>query len=344
MKKIENKLVFSPKFKRNFVITISVLLILALIVFLVVKDIYVVPENYTQEKKYSLNLENYSLFKEKTKTYTIIPGIKQGQIPQGITYSNKYDVMITSGYHKGTAPSVLNIIDYKTGEYQKSIQLLYKGESSKAHVGGITTDNETVWIVSDNFLYKVSLNDLVNKENMSEIEMELEKELNQRADFCTYHNGILWIGEFFQNSKYKTEESHHLKLNDEEVNKAFLVGYKNMKAKYILSIPEKIQGVAFTDNEIILSQSYGGRTSSHLLFYQNPMANEKDTVFEFKDKKIPVWYLGKKQLNKDILMPPMSEEIVNVENNLYILFESASNLYQTYALDKVDTILKYCLK
>lgn len=39
-------------------------------------------------------------------------------------------------------------------------------------------------------------------------------------------------------------------------------------------------------------------------------------------------------------MPPMSEGIVLIDNELYLIFESASTYYKMYTKDKVSSIIK----
>ena len=130
---------------------------------------------------------------------------------------------------------------------------------------------------------------------------------NNRASFCYYFddptyttvsNDRLYVGEFYRPVNYKTSENHKLTTPNGYKNNAFMYEYNvtsNTENKYglitlsddnltdenkvpkiqkIFSIPEKIQGAAFsgrtsynsTTCTLVLSQSYG-LANSHLLCY-----------------------------------------------------------------------------
>lgn len=91
--------------------------------------------------------------------------------------------------------------------------------------------------------------------------------------------------------------------------------------EYILSIPDIVQDIEFTENYIVLSRSYGRKNDSKLEFYPNVL-NKKP---HGKINNIPFWFLDNPVKTINIL--PMSEGITKIGNSLYILFESAALKY-----------------
>ena len=78
------------------------------------------------------------------------------------------------------------------------------------------------------------------------------------------------------------------------------------------NIPKRVQGIAFDRNgSVYLSTSLGRNNSSYLKVYDSLLALTKNP--------------GNPKVK--IEMPPCSEEIVVAEENVYILFESASEKY-----------------
>ena len=81
---------------KKFCIIISVILLVIIILFLVIRyvlfslNIYVKnsPKNYTQQdNNYNINNSKYLDFITEFEKFAIIPGLKEGGIPQGLCYS-----------------------------------------------------------------------------------------------------------------------------------------------------------------------------------------------------------------------------------------------------------------
>lgn len=129
---------------------------------------------------------------------------------------------------------------------------------------------------------------------------------NCNASFCYYYDDPsqssitydrLYVGEFYRAGNYETDKTHRLKTPNGYQNTAFMYEYSvNTSSKfglttlgtndnvsgdnvvpkinYIFSLPEKVQGVAWSDRTtysanngtLVLSQSYG-LSNSHLLCF-----------------------------------------------------------------------------
>ena len=176
----------------------------------------------------------------------------------------------------------------------------------------------------------------------------------------------LYVGEFYRKGNYETDQSHRIKTPSGYKNTALMYEYnidgsnsenpygltrltdnylteenKVPKIQYIYSIPEKIQGVAFSnrtgystnDGILVLSQSYG-LSNSHLLCFdwktvketQNSVTYKQATGYDFVydgvyrtygstkreyiDPSIKVYYVDKGNRNmfvNDYSIPSMSE-------------------------------------
>lgn len=303
------------------------------------------PENYTQQnivkKKTLKNLANNVI------KYTLIPGLKEGAIPQGMCYSQKNNLLIISTYHNGHAPSVLHFINFETGKLIKSI-LLKNNDNTYyvGHAGGIATNDDILWLVDDYKIYEYDLNHLMSLKNMDFCKAINIYRTDVKADFSTYSNGILWVGEYYYRNIYKTQKSHRYTLPTKETNHGFVFGYKinenNYKnPDYVLSIPNRVQGIAFSESgQIILSQSFWSFQASEISVYDNIIKKESNNNIKINDKNIPLWFLSNSDLLYKLKLPPMSEGIVSINKDIYVLFESASTLYKYYTANKVDHILK----
>ena len=82
--------------------------------------------------------------------------------------------------------------------------------------------------------------------------------------------------------------------------------------------------MCFTDTQIVLSTSYGVAPSKLKYYNLNHAAHEQKTIGSLT---LELYYLEGACLERDVIAPPMSEEIVYKDGRLYIMTESASNKY-----------------
>ena len=248
-----------------------------------------------------MNKSNYT-------EYSKIEGILDNYAPQGLAYSSKYNVILQTSYNKDKKASMLYITDFNTKKKIKELQLKKSDNKiNNNHVGGITTDEKTLYITSDYEINEYNLDEAINTKNKS-IKSKKDSELINRGDFCTYKDNTLWIGSFHIDFFYPDDPVLHGYKTDKEIN------YK--KPDYEYEIPWLAQGMAITDdNKFIYSQSF---TPFHL------------STISIYDKE---------KLIKKIKVPPMSEGIFYKDNELYICFESNATRY-FYADPKINNIIK----
>ena len=272
------------------IILIIILLILLLLLIAYVKI----------NIKYQKNKDKYF------STYKIV--IETGYAPQGLTYSEKYNAIIQSSYSYKDKESKIYVIDFNTKKLLNEFTL----EKNKYHVGGLTTNEDTLYITNDYYLYKYDLKEIMNT-GLNSIKETSKTKIKNRGDFCLYHDNVLWIGDFALWPLYRVPK-----------NKPLILGYKDGNTKYnkpdySYEIPKMVQGMAIVDDEFIFTKSYSPWLESELGTY--------------KLKK------GKLQKTKSINLPPMAEGMFYKDNHLYILYESNSYKYWM-AIPKIKNLVR----
>ena len=187
---------------------------------------------------------------------------------------------------------------------------------------------------------------------------------NCNASFCYYYDnpGVggytinitsdrLYIGEFYNGGKYETDDAHKMTTPNGYKNTALMYEYKvHYKGEYglttldskesdtdpvresdkvpaianIYSIPEKIQGVAWSGRDtygsnngiLVLSQSYGLSNSRLLCFdYSKIMKNANRKYYKDINEKVSFVYDGVKRVSGKNYTDP----------NLYVYFVDKAN-------------------
>ena len=277
---------------------------------------------------------NYYINKNIYEESFPIQGNKNKYTPQGLAYSKKYNIILQTSYNKNHHVSMLYITNYKTSKLIKKLKLKKINNSYNTnHVGGITTDEEKVWISNDYEINEYSLNEIINTKK-DYIKSTNNKKIPNRGDFCLYNNNILWIGDFYLKPFYNVPNNNPLLMGyniEENLN------YNN--PDYIISLPKMVQGMAITnDNKFIFTTSFTYLINSNLLIYDNVL-KEKNSYYKINNKQVPYYKFNNKNLINKIKVPPMAEGIFYKDNYLYILFENSSDTYK-YAYPKLYNILK----
>ena len=251
-----------------------------------------------------------------------VQGNKNKYVPQGLTYSSKYNVALQTSYSGKHEVSMLYVIDFNSGKLLKSLKLLdMNGNEDTTHVGGITTDNNTVWISSDYSVREYSLDDIVNGGG-DYIKCKSKTDLGIRGDFCYYGDNTLYIGDFYYFPFYKVPDNNPLLLAYKTEN-----GYNYDKPDYIMSLPKKVQGMCITPNKsFVFTCSFTNLIKSDLKVYSN-VIEETPEKYNYKGRDVPYYKFSTKNNIMEVKFPPMAEGMFNIDNDLYILFESSSDKY-----------------
>ncbi|MDO4996866.1 MAG: hypothetical protein Q4E69_06770 [Bacilli bacterium] len=267
-----------------------------------------------------------------------IQGINNKYTPQGLAYSEKYNVALQTSYNKKGLVSMLYITDVDNNELIKSLKILNSdGSNNTKHVGGITTDDNRIWITSDYTVDIIDLNEVMTTDE-DFIKIRESYKLINRGDFTLYDNGILWIGDFFLKYIYDCPDDNPL-LFGYILDSDF--SYDN--PDYVISLPMMIQGMERDKTgKFIFTDSYTNLINSKLTIYSNVL-EENASTYTINGRDIPYYKFDESNLIKTYKIPPMAEGFYLKNNDLYILFESGSDTYWE-AFPKLYKVLKFSPK
>lgn len=288
----------------------------------------------------------------------IIPGLVQDLVPQGIAYYPDMNWLLIVSYLNDDRPGTVSILDATTGNLIKSVVLyMQDGTPYLGHAGGIAISKEHAWISSGTSLYKFKLDALIQAQDNDEIRFIDQIKVPVKASYTAFANGVLWVGEFYEAGSYPTDASHHQTTRSGEKHFAWIAGYEldsitdshpqligngnTAIPDKILSVRDKVQGVAITNDAIILSTSFGRNKDSDLFRYNNPLNETAHFNPVIGTTEVPAWFLdgqSAKPNNSQLTIVPMAEGITNIGNDLYVLLESGANKYRyttTYIMDRM---------
>ncbi len=295
-------------------------------------------------------IEDYKNFFKKFKAGFTIPGLFEGIIPQGICYIGELEAFAVSGYYEdGLYPSMLMIIDAKSGKLTKAFPLQnVDGKDYFGHAGGLTVSEDYVYITSENNCYICKINSLKELKNGEKLKFESNFRLNTFGSFACYNNGVLWTGDFIESSDKGREISRKITtLDSGETFYAYCEGYilkdgipdvKKINSEttgyipdYIMAIPEQVQGMSFTlSGKIIFSTSYGRKNNSKIYVYDDILLTEKIGTYKIEETEIDLLACSSDLLKETIIAPPMAEGITQGEKGQYIIFESGAEKYRNH--------------
>ena len=277
---------------------------------------------------------HYHLNKNNYKESFLVQGNKEYYVPQGLTYSSKYNVVLQTSYNSKHDVSRLYITDFKTKKLLKTLNLIEIDDKDNTnHVGGITTNNETVWITNDYEVNEYSLEEIINTNN-DYIKSINNTKLPIRGDFCFYKDNTLYIGDFCLKPFYPVPDNNPLLLAYNTNN----IDYNS--PKYIISLPKMVQSMEINNNnEFLFTASFTYLITSKLLVYKNVL-KEKASTYTLNGKKYPYYKFSKNNLIRKDTIPPMAEGMFYKNNRLYILFENSSDAYKP-ALPKMKNVIIY---
>lgn len=275
-------------------------------------------------------------FQNSSAVFTI-PDIDNGFIPQGIDYDPNTNYFFVTGYMGNGKSSPIYAIEKGSGEVkQKVLMTTFDGKDFKGHSGGLSVIKDRLYIAgsTDACIYSFRVPDILDAENNSKVSASETIGLKTdddfiRVSFTSRNNSILYGGEYHQSPIFYTHKSHFVNDNG-KFQKAYLFGFsldidQHVIPSHVYSIPDKIQGAFFDQGYLFLSQSNGllpGRILAYDLSMIEPSGNRN-----VLGKDVPLYIISENNAVKITTIPPMPEEIVVIENHMYILHEAASNRY-----------------
>lgn len=270
----------------------------------------------------------------------VIPGINSGFIPQGISYDERTDSFFITGYmNDGSASPIYVKPNYKTSTATMIRMADENGNPYHGHCGGLSVHGDYVYVAGGNGVYVYDYTSIVNAANGSSVNalghFDAANGDGMGVAFtCVAERGLI-LGEFYREENYQTPKTHHLTspAGDQQTAIAFEYAFSDADDAVFglhptpvraYSMPGLVQGMEISGSTMYLSTSYGVAFSHILKYDMQKMSMETHT---FEGLTIPLYYADSAALVKDMMIAPMSEEIVLHDGKMYVMYESASNKY-----------------
>lgn len=290
---------------------------------------------------------------KKAKPEFEIFGLDDGFVPQGICYNKEYGKFLLSGYNsiEGCA-SKIYVVDEKTKTLEKSITLVLKnGKPYMGHGGGIACYKKYGFISSEGEAFVFTIADIFTAK-LDQIHVNFSFKTQNNADFCFVYNELLYVGEFYKLGKFKTDVSHHIKLEDGTIHHSLVLGYdlceimkmqETLEPVKAISVGDEVQGIAVHENKIFMSSSYG-LLPSKLYEHKNVLSEKTQKYIILKEKKVPLYELSAKTLRKTTSYPEMMEEIEVANGKLFMVFESGAKKYRLFTRTTINKVFSKKIK
>ena len=99
-------------------------------------------------------------------------------------------------------------------------------------------------------------------------------------------------------------------------------------------------------NGVILSTSYGRANDSVLYRYEYPLKEDLHAFVTVEGKQVSLWFLDAHTAKprQSVEAIPMPEGIVEIQKELYVLFESGADKYRYTTTYPMDRMLKIDMK
>lgn len=288
-----------------------------------------------------LSVNEYYAYSEKS---FYIPGINENLVPQGLEYDERTQSFFVGGYMSDNTASPVYIVDKNTGNTTKKVLLANSdGSAFTGHAGGIKVNGDYVYVAggADHCLYVFSYSQITSAGNGASVKALgtfSTKSDNDyiRVSFLSEYNNCLIAGEFYNGGVYKTQASHKIITKAGDYNQGLAVAYKYSDAEgsvfglmptpvSAFCLPDKAQGMCIENGKAYLSTSYGLAFSQIHIYDVSKLARQDD--LKVLDVTLPHYAFDSASLITSKKIAPMSEELVVVDNKLYIMCESACNKY-----------------
>ncbi len=294
----------------------------------------------------------YSTYIDSYREEVSIPSLEDKYTPQGMCYDDEEGVYYFSGYMTDDTPSRLHVVDKESNSYY--VNMAYPdGSDFYGHVGGISEFNDFLYIANEESVYIASKPEVLAAENGDSVPFLAEIEIGNNASFSFTDGKNLYLGAFYREGNYETDEDNYVDTTDGDTNKALCsvftldadseYGVKDFDDFYLLSLPKMIQGLAVSESgKIILSESYA-IASSHLYIHNDlasfPSSNIISHTLDGKERTC--YILDSNTLEEDISMPPMSEDLDYYDGRVYINWESDGAKYRMVNIFRESNVTSY---
>jgi hypothetical protein len=216
------------------------------------------------------------------------------------------------------------------------------------HAGGIISFNDIIFISSGSKVYTLNINNVLEANDNDSVKVDAVTKVAVSGATMFVYKDFLFVTEFYEETKNQTDVSHHIKTPSGDTNKALAFAYeideeatsglKSDEPELVMSIPEKIQGFLATNEELIISTSFGRYNDSYIYKYKNILNYDTDNTYTYNDLELPLYIMDKADITYTLLAPPMSEGMTFYNDSVLVLFESGAAKYRLTTRCKTKNI------
>jgi hypothetical protein len=220
-------------------------------------------------------------------------GDESDWVPQGLGYDPSTDELLTTYYSSpdGTPDRDAGIL-LSIQDRATGNEVLSALLAGPDHGGGVAIDGDHVWVTSsDGYVYLYSMAD-IKAANGASVQPQTRFPVPASA-YLTVHRGRLYLGSF----------------DEEDPGSVYSVplgadGQPSGPPVFEATAPPRSQGLAVTDEGLVFSTSWGRKNPSELISISHSGEVEHLTA------------------------PNMSEGLVIVNGQVYVVYESGASAYQ----------------
>lgn len=302
-------------------------------------------------------------FYENSEEGFIIPGLKEGFIPQGIFYEEENGIFLISGYYKSKAqPSRVIVVDSE-GNFVKSVGCISrKGNKAYGHFGGVAVYKDNVYVATTGVTHVLSLSEILNASDDDYVLIQGELYTDVTCSYVNVQGGVLYIGEFTDitadDIKTATNvyskncfEKYYSRCNAFILDENGKYGIKsdkidsdnNMIPDFAFTTPFKVQGMCvLSDGRLVFSASATAVTNSHVYLYEDVTKGEPDEIISVGGSDVPLYYCDNDALINTYRVPTYLEEVtLYPDGSVYLITESAASAYASQSKNPIDNVIKW---
>ena len=282
-----------------------------------------------------VRIEYASFYEEAQKEFRI-PGIDSGFIPQDLDYIEEDDVWLFSGYVSGDDPSPVYRL-YPNGSSDSIILLMPDGSPYTGHGGGITSDDEHLFITIEDGYLAFDLVDVMNATEEQAPTALGFVDVGFSPAFLNIEDDAMYLGDYYYPGSYETPDEHHIQMPDGTLNQAVMYSYPSdgsgdfgyaSSPAAVFSIPDSVQGFCLdSEGNYVLSASANIQPTLLYRFDSSAVLSEQLGTFNASGVEVPLYGLWEGNMLSILEGPPMGEGIESLDGLVYLAEESASNKY-----------------
>lgn len=276
----------------------------------------------------------YGDFYDRADKFFPTPGISDGMVQQGFCYDAEQGLYYVSAYSPDKAASRIYILDEK-GRCDFVELRNEDGSVHTGHVGGIACEGKVLYVTYGKSVLMYYTAELLSEKSIKPFD-KFKTGLD-RNSFIHAKDGMLYVGEFYDEGKYETDAAHHQTSPAGEKTYAIALCFSLDAASkkpqgegaplFAMTLPNATQGMTIDGQGRYIFSTSHGLADSRLYVYTMPEA--PTGVLSQNGAEIPLYHMDSKQLVQTIVAPPMAEELVFVADRdlILIMNESACKKY-----------------